>query len=190
MLTCALHGQSLEGDFRKEGIHVRAAYDEVTEVFQASSAVIYGELANGYGVIVSADGQILVKTSEFDLIENPSLIIGKKRYREIEVLATSPEWDISLIKVDAEGLQPIQYSESEPEHGSIVLSNSSSSRFKRRAQIGVIAANSRQVGTEKLAVLGVAMEKEDVEEGEAIIISGISPKSGAKDAGLEEGDER
>ena len=189
MLTCALHGQSLEGDFRKEGIHVRAAYDEVTEVFQASSAVIYGELANGYGVIVSADGQILVKTSEFDLIENPSLIIGKKRYREIEVLATSPEWDISLIKVDAEGLQPIQYSESEPEHGSIVLSNSSSSRFKRRAQIGVIAANSRQVGTEKLAVLGVAMEKEDVEEGEAIIISGVSPKSGAKDAGLEEGDE-
>lgn len=180
-----LPAQSLEGDFRKEGVHVRAAYDELTEIFQASSAAIYDQLPSGYGVVVSEDGQILVKASEFDLMENPSVIVGKKRYRDLAVLATSPEWDVSLIKVEAEGLQPIEFSESEPEHGSIVLSNSSTSRFKRRAQLGVVAANSRPVGSGKLAVLGVSMvaTKDD-----RVQIESISPNSGARDAGLEVGD--
>jgi hypothetical protein len=179
-------GQSLEGDFRKEGVHVRAAYDNLTEVFQASSAAIYDELPNGYGLVVSEDGEILVKASEFELIENPSVIVAKKRYRDVAVLATSPEWDVSLIKVEAEGLAPIEFADVEPEHGSIVLSNSSTSRFKRRAQLGVIAAKARAVGADKLAVLGIGMSGE---EGEPVVISTISPLSGAKDAGLESGDE-
>ena len=154
-------GQSLEGDFRKEGLHVRASYDEVTESFQASSAVIYDDWQpNGYGVVVSEDGQILVKTSELDLIENLSLIIGKKKYREVEIVASSSEWDVTLLKVDAENLEPVDFSESEPSHGTIVLSNSATSRFKRRAQIGVIAANARSVGTGPLAVLGISMNRE------------------------------
>ena len=180
-------GQSLEGDFRKEGVHVRAAYDELTEVFQASSAVLYADsVPKNYGVVVSEDGQVLVKASEFEELEEPSMIIGKKRYRDLEVLATSAEWDVTLLKVDAEGLMPIQFSEVEPERGSIVLSNSSTSRFKRRAQLGIIAASARSVGSEQLAVLGIAMVGG---EAETLKISGISPKSGAKDAGLEVGDE-
>lgn len=176
-------GQSLEGDFRKEGLHVRASYDEVTESFQASSAVIYDDWQpNGYGVVVSEDGQILVKTSELDLIENLSLIIGKKKYREVEIVASSSEWDVTLLKVDAENLEPVDFSESEPSHGTIVLSNSATSRFKRRAQIGVIAANARSVGTGPLAVLGISMNRE---KKDLLYISSISPKSGAKDAGLE-----
>ena len=180
-------GQSLEGDFRKEGVHVRASYDNLTEVFQASSAVLYdNSVPKNYGVVVSEDGQVLVKTSEFELLEAPSMIVGKKRYRDLAVLATSPEWDVTLLKVDAEGLMPIEFSEGEPTHGSIVLSNGATSRFKRRAQLGVIAANARPVGSEKLAVLGIGMAGG---ESESLKVSSISPKSGAKDAGMEVGDE-
>ena len=180
-------GQSLEGDFRKEGVHVRASYDKLTEVFQASSAVLYdNSVADGYGVVVSEDGQVLVKASEFDLLKDPSLIIGKKRYRDLKVLAKSSEWDVILLKVDAENLEPIKFAETEPQLGSIVLSNSATSRFKRRAQMGVIAASARAVGKEKLAVLGIAMVGGETE---TLKISGISPKSGAMDAGLEVGDE-
>lgn len=186
LLSASLSAQSLEGDFRKEGVHVRAAYDELTQVFQASSAAIYDELPDGYGVVMSEDGHILVKASEFERLKNPSLVVGRKRYRDPAVLATSPEWDVTLLKVDAEGLQPIEFSEVEPEHGSMVLSNSSTSRLKRRAQIGVIAANAREIENGKLAVLGIGMEGG---KDKALTISGISPTSGAKDAGLAVGDE-
>lgn len=166
---------------------MRASYDELTEVFQTSSAVLYdNSVPNGYGVVVSEDGQVLVKASEFDLLEEPSLIIGKKRYRDLAVLATNSEWDVTLLKVEGEDLVPMEYSEMEPEQGSVVLSNSATSRFKRRAQLGVIAANARPVGSEKLAVLGIAMVGGETE---TLKISGVSPKSGAKDAGLEVGDE-
>ena len=186
--AAGVSGQSLEGDLRKEGTRVRAAYDELTEVFQMSSAVIYDDsVPNGYGVVVSEDGLILVKTSEYEELKAPSLIVGKKRYSEIAVLAASSEWDVTLLKVEAEGLHPVDFSEFEPDYGSIVLSNSSSSRFRRRAQLGVVAAHSRPVGKESLAVLGIVMSGGD-EDG-PLKIAAVSPKSGAKDAGLLEGDE-
>lgn len=186
-LSLPVAGQSLEGDFRKEGLHVRASYDEVTENFQTGSAVIYDDWQpNGYGVIVSEDGLVLVKTSELEPIEKLSLVIGKKKYREVEVVASSPDWDVSLLKVDAEGLEPVRFSESEPSHGTIVLSNGATSRLRRRAQIGVIAANARAVGTGSLAVLGISMVRD--EEG-PLLVTKISPQSGAKDGGMELKDE-
>ncbi len=181
-----MSGQSLEGDFRKEGVQVRASYDAVTEVFQTGSAVIYDSVVVGYGVVVSEDGLILVKTSEFEKNESSSVVVGKKRFHDFLVVASSPEWDVTMIKVEAEGLEPVDYAEGEPEHGSIVLSNSASTRFRRRAQLGVMAANARAVGEELLAVLGIVMEGG---EGEAPLkVVAISPNSGARDAGLKKGD--
>ena len=179
-------GQSLEGDFRKKGIHVRTSFDSVTEVFQTSCAVLYDQtIASAYGVVVSKDGQILVKASELEEMEKASVIIGKKRYREFEVLAKDPAWDLALIQVDTSGLTPIVWSESVPIHGTIVISNSATSRFQRRGQMGVVSANARPVGAAGLAVLGVAMSGE--EEG-VIRISGVAPESGADKAGLEKED--
>lgn len=179
-------GQSLESELRKEGVRVRAAYDDLTEVFQASSAVVFDDWKkDGYGVVISSDGLVLVKASELPPLENLSLRIGRKKYSEVEVLATSAEWDVSLLKVDAEDLRPIEFNESEPEHGSIVLSNGATSNLKRRAQMGVIAANAREVGEGQLAVLGIQMDGTVEDE---VKVGGISPKSGAKDAGMEKGD--
>ncbi|MBK1834714.1 PDZ domain-containing protein [Roseibacillus ishigakijimensis] len=181
----ALSAQSLPGELRKEGSLVRAAYEPVTQVFQESCAVIYDTIPLAYGVVVSPDGLILVKASEFSAIESPSVIVGKKRYREFELLATSPEWDVSLLKIPAEGLLPVRFAESEPSHGTMVLSNSGSSRFRRRAQLGIIAANARPVGEGSLAVLGIAMSSPEEEE---LQVRGVAEESGAKAAGLQAGD--
>lgn len=179
-------GQSLEGDFRKEGIHVRTSFNSVTESLQASSAVLYNDWqASAYGVVVSTDGQILVKASELAEMEKVSVIIGKKKYPEVTILAKDPNWDLALIQVAAEGLVPITWSDSVPVHGTVVISNSATSRFKRRGQMGVISANMRPVGSAGLAVLGVAMGGE--EEG-VIRIAGVAPESGAEKAGLKEED--
>ena len=185
--TALLQGQSLEGDLRKEGVRVRAAYDELIDVFQTGCAVVYDDrIPSAYGVVVSEDGQLLVKASEFEQLEEPTFVVGKKRYREYAILAHNSEWDVSLVKIDAEGLEPVEFYEDELAHGTIVLSNSSTSRFRRRAQLGVIAANTRSVGKGGLAVLGISMVTREGEEG--LIISAVSPKSGAKDAGLKKGD--
>lgn len=180
--------QSLEGDFRKEGVHVRASFADLTEVFQASSAVLYDDWQpSEYGVIVSEDGQILVKASELEAMEEgkTSVMIGKKKYRSLEVLATDPKWDLALIKVDAQDLVPVVWSLQVPDRGTIVLSNSATSRFQRRAQMGVISATARPVGSEGLAVLGVAMSGA---EEKVIRISDVVPESGADKAGLKEKD--
>lgn len=184
----ALSGQSLEGDFRKEGIHVRASFANLTEIFQTSSAVLYDDWQpSEYGVIVSEDGQILVKASELEAMAKgkTSVMIGKKKYRSFEVLASDPAWDLILIKVEAQDLLPVVWSDHVPDRGTIVLSNSATSRFQRRAQMGVISATARPVGSDGLAVLGVAMGGADEE---VIRVSAVVPESGADKAGLQEED--
>ena len=187
LATGSLAGQSLEGPLRKEGSQVRASYDTLSELFQTGSVVLYEKTPAGYGVVVGEDGLVLVKTSEFENLEDPSIVIGKKRYRDYEIVASSSDWDVSLLKIEVESLEPVKFSEVEPDHGSIVLSNSSSSRFRRRAQLGVIAANPRAVGEQNPAVLGIVMQGGGDDE-EPLTIVAISPNSGAKDAGLENGD--
>ncbi len=182
----SVFGQSLEGEFRKEGREVRASYDEITKIFQASSAVLYEEIARGYGVVMSAEGDVLVKTSEFDLLENPSVVVAKKRYRDYKILAASSEWDVTLLRITGGDFEPITFAESEPSHGTIVLSNSSSTRLRRRTQLGVIAANARAVGKGDLAVLGIAMTQVDPDY---VRVDGVSPLGGAHDGGILKGDQ-
>lgn len=167
---------------------MRASFANLTEIFQASSAVLYDDWQpSEYGVVVSDDGQILVKASELEAMEEgkTSVTIGKKKYRAFEILATDPRWDLTLIKVDAKDLVPVEWSVHVPDRGTIVLSNSATSRFQRRAQMGVISATARPVGTEGLAVLGVAMSGA---EEKVIRVSAVVPESGADKAGLKEED--
>ena len=58
--------QSLESDYRTTGKAVTAVFESQRAVLQTSSAVILdGRKEISYGVLVSADGHILTKASEF-----------------------------------------------------------------------------------------------------------------------------
>lgn len=182
-------GQSLESAYRKKGNRVRDAFEPIREKLQEGSAAIRSQspddgLFRQYGVVMSPEGYVLVKASEWDEIVEPEMYVDRECFREFTEVSRSSAWDLLLLKVAAEGLSVPDFVEEEPEQGMIVISNSGTSRFRRRGQMGVIAANPRSVGEGSLAVLGVVMLERDGK----IVVGAVSPTSGAKDAGIGEGD--
>ncbi|MDP0490743.1 MAG: PDZ domain-containing protein [Verrucomicrobiota bacterium JB023] len=185
-LGCPLSAQSLEAPFRRKGDEVRNSFEEIREDLQKCSAVLYTQrLAQGYGVVLSADGYILAKASEVDAMdEELTIMVDRKRFTEVERVATDQNWDVTLLKVPGEGLSPATWQDEEPELGTMVFSNSGTGRFKRRAQLGVISAKAREIGGEGLAALGVGLDM----EAEELVVESVADGSGAAEAGVHEED--
>lgn len=181
--------QQLESQFRLNGKEVAKAFKPIQEVLQQSSAVIYdGRTSIVYGVVVSPDGYILTKASELENAEDLTIRINKSRFTELKILATTADWDVALIKVDAQDLVPVNWiEEGEPSHGTWVVSNGASTRYIRRVRVGVVSANARQVGGGRSAVvLGVNLDRNEKEQ--QLSIKEVQKDSGAEEAGLAAGD--
>lgn len=185
-LTSALPGQQLQGELRLNGSAVLEAFEPIREVLQESSAVILeGWRSIGFGVVVSPDGYVLTKASELEEREELALRIGTTQYKDLEVVATDIDWDVALLKVDADGLTPVRWAEDgEPRIGSWVVSNGATSRSRRRARVGIISANAREIGGESNVVLGVVIQTED----DRVVVAEVRDDGGAKKAGLAQGD--
>jgi hypothetical protein len=89
---------------------VVAAFEPQRAVLQTSSAVILdGRTEAGYGVVISADGHILTKASEFEKLKKPAVTVDRTNYEDVKLLAVDPSWDVALLKIEATGLVPVVY---------------------------------------------------------------------------------
>jgi S1-C subfamily serine protease len=202
LVSCSqipVFGQSsLPGDERMNGKGVEAAFEAQRMVLQQNSAAIYmGRKPIGYGVIMSSDGYILTKRSElFDFdpktkqstLKNDLMaIIDKERYYKVTMLASDIEWDLAIIKVDAENLTPAQWADpTDIEQGTWVVTNGSTSKSRRRVNIGIISAKAREIQGALPVMLGVGLKEK--EDGSGIEIMQVSKDSGAEAAGILKGD--
>jgi len=200
LVSCShlpLLGQSLPSERRLGGKLVEAAFEEQRKVLQNSSAAIYeGRRPIGYGVVMSDDGYILTKSSElfgFDKKSNKEVpkeimvIVGENRYAEVKFVGRDVEWDLALLKIEADSLKPITWAESsDVGQGSWVVANGSTSKSNRRVNVGIISANPRKVDGQLPVIMGVGLVKSEDEEG--VLITGVSKKSGAEEAGLKTND--
>lgn len=178
--------QSLEFQFRLTGPEVTAAFEEQRQFLQASSAVIVdGRDEAIFGVVVSADGHVLTKASEFENLKKPEVLIDRKKYEEVQLVGKDPRWDVVLLKVPAEGLTPVMYADEEPEMGSWIVVNGATTRFQRRALAGIISAKAREIPVEGGAGLGVVIDM----KAKMPTIEAVQKGSGAEEAGLQKGDE-
>lgn len=180
---------SLEYDLRSTGPKVTAAFEPQREVIQKSSAVIYdGRKEAIYGTVISPDGDILTKASEFAKIKNPSVTIDRARFADVRLIATDPAWDVAHLKVEASGLTPVEFAPtSDLPQGTWVVANGATSRTARRVMGGIISAKSREIPVAGGAALGVTLANPD-EGGSDLAIEEINDKGGAKEAGLQKGD--
>jgi serine protease Do len=180
------HGQqNLEHTYRMTGPSVTAAFEAQREALQSSSAVILdGRTEAIYGVVVSPDGHVLTKASEFDSLKKPEVVIDRKRYGEVKVVGRDARWDVVMVKVDEEGLTPVDYAAGEPEMGSWIVVNGATTRFQRRALAGIISAKAREIPVEGGAGLGVVLNN----IAKVPTVEATQPGSGAEEAGLEKGD--
>lgn len=177
--------QNLEHAYRMTGPMVTGAFEDQRKALQSSSAVIMdGRTEALYGVVVSSEGHVLTKASEYEALQKPEVVIDRKRYEEVKVLGRDAVWDVTLLKVDAEGLIPVDCVDGEPEMGSWIVVNGATTRLQRRAFAGIISAKAREIPVEGGAGLGVVINN----MAKAPTVEAIQPGSGAEEAGLQKGD--
>lgn len=187
LLALPAHGQqSLESACRTTGPAVTAVFEPQRAVLQTSSAVILdGRKEMGYGIVVSADGHILTKASELEGLQKISVTVDRTNYKGGEILATDPQWDVALLKIDAAGLIPVVYAPtSDVPQGTWVVANGATSRTTRRALAGIVSAKIREIPAAGGAALGVVLNV----KGKQLEIEEVADGSGAQQAGLEKGD--
>ncbi len=177
---------TLESAYRTAGPAVHAAFDEVRGALQTSSAVFQrGRKEIIFGTVVSPDGFILTKASELGELSDVTVTVDRDRYEDPVLIAEDPAWDVALVKIDAEGLVPVDLSRVDnPSHGTWLVANGATTRSKRRVQIGVVAANTREVFSKGGTVLGVALKAGD----EELVVESVEAGTGAERAGLKAGD--
>lgn len=187
VLTSLSQSKALKSELRINGEKVEAVFEPLRELLQASSAVVYnGSFSVGYAVIMSSDGYLLTKASELEGAEELSVRVGRKKY-EVDVLLVDSQWDVALLKVDAKEGELTVLEWAGPgvvEQGSWVISNGATSRSRRRASVGIISANSREIFGAVPVVMGVSLSDED---GEMEVLK-VTEGSGAEEAGLQKGD--
>jgi S1-C subfamily serine protease len=177
----------LEGEFRLNGEEVTKAFEPLRLILQQSCAVIYdGYKSGAFGVVVSPDGYIVTEASELGEIKDLRVRIDQKEYRDVQVLASTAEWDVALLRVEAENLVPIDWSEgAEPEIGTWVAANGPTSRLRRRVRVGIISAHAREIGAGRApVVLGIELKQDE----DVLSIRRVQEKSGAEEAGLKKDD--
>jgi S1-C subfamily serine protease len=194
-----LAAQTLESAYRTNGQMVQSAFEPVRSALQTGSAVIQREKIVerrtrkisipddiAYGTVISEDGFILTKASEIGDGIGLVVLVDKKSYKDVAMVAVDPAWDVALLKIPATGLAPVKLAVDlpEPERGTWVVANGASSRSKRMPQVGIISASAREVLPAGGAVLGVGLKDE---EGK-LVVEEVHEKSGAEAAGIRKGD--
>jgi len=182
MIAClgvgSLEANQLPHEQRRNGELMQSTLKPVQIFFQQSSAVFYeGNHRFLYGSVVSADGLILTKASELAKQKEFTVRIGKTIYREPKILVTNEEWDLTLVKVDAQDLTPVNWDSSDHlERGYWVASNSSTTRRKRRVRVGIISADSRPISGLPV-VLGLTLDEE-------LVVQEVKEGGGGEEAGI------
>ncbi len=188
VLALPLSANLLPSELRKNGALIQKALAPVQVSLQESSAVFFNSQESRsflFGTIVSEDGLILTKASELDEVADFYVRVGAKKYRSPKLLSRNDQWDLVLVKIEAENLRPVTMDFTEDlAHGTWIVSNGAAERRFRRPRVGMISANKREIPGGSPAVLGVALKVSE----EGLVASAVSEGSGAEKAGLKEGD--
>jgi serine protease Do len=168
--------QALDPDAFKSGDRLRAAFRPVVDDARRSTVrvLVAGEPA-ALGVIVSQDGYVLTKATQ--LRGAVSVVLPKGTEAKAKTVAVDGASDLALLKVDAKELVPAEWSDSEPEVGSFLVTVG---QGRRPVGVGVVSVASRKIAPQR-GVLGIELEMDST-------IRTVFPGSGAAEAGLQVGD--
>lgn len=147
---------SLDFEQRINGKTVLKTIEPVRERLQELSAVFFsGHDVMVYGIVLSPDGYIATKASELHAHQNPVIRIGAAKYSHFKEIGTDPATDIAVVKVDASNLSAPGPASHEAPMGMLVVSNGSTTRSSRRAQLGTLSAAQRPIPNSDTAYMGV-----------------------------------
>jgi serine protease Do len=173
-------GDNSPGRYERRHTSVIAAFKEIV----ANPAKSTVEVSNDHesvalGTIVTADGYVLTKGSDL----NGKIVckLADKRRFDAEIVGVNKQHDLALLKIDAEGLTPIIWSDaSDAPVGSWLATTGLA---EEPVSIGVVSATPRAIAAPR-PILGVLLAPGDG----GAKIENVMPGSGADKAELQEGD--
>lgn len=105
------------------------------------------DMGIGSGVIITEDGYIITNNHVIDKSDKVMVTLNDKRKFEAKLIGTDPGTDIALLKIDATGLQPIEYGNSdEVVLGEWVLAVGNPYNLTSTVTAGIISAKARGLG--------------------------------------------
>ncbi len=105
------------------------------------------DMGIGSGVIITEDGYIITNNHVVEKSDKVMVTLNDKRKFEAKLIGTDPDTDIALLKIDATGLQPIQYGNSdEVVLGEWVLAVGNPYNLTSTVTAGIISAKARGLG--------------------------------------------
>jgi serine protease Do len=114
-----------------------------------------------------------------------SVTVNETNYKEVKILLVDPQWDVALLKIEANGLTPVVWAPtSAVPQGTWVVANGATTRTTRRLLAGIVSAKIREIPASGGAALGVVLNG----KAKVLEVEEVNEKSGAKDAGLQKGD--
>lgn len=108
----------------------------------------YVQSGLGSGVIVSADGYIVTNNHVVANSEKLEVLLNDNSTYDARIIGTDEATDLALIKIDAKGLSPITFGDSEAvKIGEWVLAVGNPFGFNSTVTAGIVSAKARSLGT-------------------------------------------
>lgn len=105
------------------------------------------DMGVGSGVIITEDGYIITNNHVIENSDKIMVTLNDKRKFEAKLIGTDPNTDIALLKIDTEGLQPIEYGNSDDVVlGEWVLAVGNPYNLTSTVTAGIISAKARALG--------------------------------------------
>jgi len=103
-------------------------------------------ISGGSGVIVSKDGYIITNNHVIDGGGKVEVSLYNKRIYKATVIGTDPYTDLALLKIDATGLNPLQYADSDGvQVGEWVLAVGNPFNLTSTVTAGIVSAKGRNI---------------------------------------------
>ncbi|MEE9394065.1 MAG: trypsin-like peptidase domain-containing protein [Planctomycetota bacterium] len=133
-----------------------------------------------YGVVVRRDGWIVTKASEIN--DAPVCEFQDGRNLKARVAGISKQHDLALLKVDAKNLQPVEWHLQDKWQVGQWLATAGHRRLP--VGVGILSNPLRAHSGKSRGFLGVVIENHT----RGALVTEVTPKSGAANAGIAEGD--
>ncbi|MDE6254574.1 MAG: Do family serine endopeptidase [Muribaculaceae bacterium] len=102
----------------------------------------------GSGVIISEDGYIVTNNHVVEGAEKLEVLLNDNSTYDAKIIGTDEATDLALIKIDAKGLSPITFGDSETlKVGEWVLAVGNPFGFNSTVTTGIVSAKARSLGT-------------------------------------------
>jgi Do/DeqQ family serine protease len=110
----------------------------------------------GSGVIISTDGYIVTNNHVVDGADKLEVLLNDNSTYEAKIIGVDEATDLALIKIDAKGLAPISFGDSEAvKVGEWVLAVGNPFGFNSTVTAGIVSAKARSLNSSKQNKMGI-----------------------------------